>query len=81
MVLEEGERGSGLKLTATGPSGGLLWTWLWTFGFHRRWGIPLPAERLSAIPKGLCYKELVMKLHGTGQYLRVRSRHWNHWWT
>jgi hypothetical protein len=39
---------TGFALLETGPSGGLLWTRHWNFGFHKTQGISWPAERLSA---------------------------------
>jgi hypothetical protein len=37
-----------------GTSDGLLWTRLWTFGFHKRWGISWLAEWMLASEEGLC---------------------------
>jgi hypothetical protein len=39
----------------TGISGGLLRTLSWTFGFHRRPTMFLPAKRLSVLKKGLAH--------------------------
>jgi hypothetical protein len=36
-----------------------LWTWLWTFGFHKRQAISWLAEWLSAFQEGPCSMELV----------------------
>ena len=39
--------------------GGLLWMSLWTFLFHKMWGISWLAEDMLGSQEGLCYMELV----------------------
>jgi hypothetical protein len=41
-----------------GSNGG-VWTRQWTFGFHKRWRISWPAERLLVSQEGLCSMKLV----------------------
>jgi len=33
----------------------LLWTWYWTFGFHKGRGVSWQSKRLPASQKRLCY--------------------------
>jgi hypothetical protein len=35
----------------------LRWTWHWSFGFHKRWGISWVAERILASQEGLRWME------------------------
>jgi hypothetical protein len=45
-------------------SGGLLWTWCWTFGFHKRRGLSWLDEWLLDSQERLCSLELVIhQLH------------------
>jgi len=50
---------TGFIWVMTGSCGRLLCRWLWTFGFHIRWGICWLTERLLASQEGLCFIELV----------------------
>lgn len=45
------------EITLTG--GGLLWMWLWTFRFHKLWGISWLTENLLVSQEGLYSLELV----------------------
>jgi len=36
-------------------NGSLLWTWLWTFRFHKMQGVPSQAEKLLASQEGVCW--------------------------
>jgi len=49
----------GIDWLRTGISGGLLWTWEWTFRFHKRWRISWLLEGLLA-SQGFCSMTLVI---------------------
>jgi len=39
--------GTGFSWLRIESTGGLLWTWKWTFGLDKRWGISWPSEWLT----------------------------------
>jgi hypothetical protein len=53
---------TGLIWLRIGTSGGLLWTLLWTFGFHKFLGSSWVAIQLAAYQEGLGSVKLVLKL-------------------
>jgi hypothetical protein len=53
---------TGLMELRIKTSGGLLWTWQWTFGFHEFLGNSLVAEWLAASKEGISYMESVNTL-------------------
>jgi hypothetical protein len=52
---------TGLIWLKIGTGGGHLWMRLWTFGFHKMWGISWVAEELVASQEGLCSLELISR--------------------
>lgn len=49
---------SGLVWLRRGSSGGLLWTWEWTFGFYKMRTVGWIAEELQFSQEGVCSFEL-----------------------
>jgi hypothetical protein len=63
---------TGLNWLSIGTSGGLLWTWEWTFRFHEMLGSSWVATLLAAFQEGLSSMKLVSYVQSYKEVLRKK---------